>query len=128
MVAVPSRSIGALLLALTISGFYIPAQPAQLTLQTLYSFTGENGDGALPDGNLTLGPNGVLYGTTIEGGSAAGGIVAFGQRTYYTLLRACTVARMALLRTEVWRLQTTEISTGQRLPAEHIPNTARYLS
>ncbi len=75
MVAVPSRSIGALLLALTISGFYIPAQPAQLTLQTLYSFTGENGDGALPDGNLTLGPNGVLYGTTIEGGSAAGGIV-----------------------------------------------------
>jgi uncharacterized repeat protein (TIGR03803 family) len=75
MVALPSRSIGALLLALTISGFYISAQPAQLTLQTLYSFTDENGDGLLPYGALTLGPNGEIFGNTIGGGSDAGGII-----------------------------------------------------
>ncbi|MGA2577839.1 MAG: choice-of-anchor tandem repeat GloVer-containing protein [Bryobacteraceae bacterium] len=39
----------------------------------IYSFTGINGDGALPTAGLVLGENGVLYGTTGYGGSATSG-------------------------------------------------------
>ena len=36
---------------------------------TIYSFTGQNGDGATPFGGLAVGKNGTLYGTTQFGGS-----------------------------------------------------------
>jgi len=39
----------------------------------LYSFTGANGDGQLPAGNLVLAPDGSLYGTTQYGGSSTSG-------------------------------------------------------
>ena len=35
----------------------------------LHSFTGANGDGFKPYAGVTLGPGGVLYGTTAAGGS-----------------------------------------------------------
>ena len=47
--------------------------PPQLT--TLYSFTGQNGDGGSPQCTLTKGPGGVLYGTTYYGGTASLGTV-----------------------------------------------------
>lgn len=37
----------------------------------LYSFTGQNGDGAAPYAGVTIGSGGVLYGTTYGGGSAS---------------------------------------------------------
>ncbi len=50
------------------------------TETVLYSFTGQDGDGALPVASLVLGKNGSLYGTTEYGGSAASGsaCVSFG--------------------------------------------------
>ena len=37
---------------------------------------GENGDGAVPGpGSLSLGSDGVLYGTTTSGGTAGAGVV-----------------------------------------------------
>jgi hypothetical protein len=39
----------------------------------IYSFTALNGDGAYPSAGVTLGNNGVLYGTTTYGGSAISG-------------------------------------------------------
>jgi uncharacterized repeat protein (TIGR03803 family) len=41
----------------------------------LYSFTGVNGDGARPEGPLTLGADGAIYGTTYAGGPANMGTV-----------------------------------------------------
>jgi uncharacterized repeat protein (TIGR03803 family) len=41
----------------------------------LHSFTGTNGDGAIPEGPLLLSPTGVLYGTTSAGGTANYGTV-----------------------------------------------------
>jgi uncharacterized repeat protein (TIGR03803 family) len=43
------------------------------TESVLYSFTGENGDGALPMASVVIGKNGVIYGTTAYGGSATTG-------------------------------------------------------
>jgi uncharacterized protein YceK len=40
------------------------------TEAVIYSFTGINGDGALPAAGVVLGENGVLYGTTTYGGNA----------------------------------------------------------
>ncbi len=52
-----------------------PASPGGLWTETiLHSFTGQNGDGAIP-GPLTVGPDGVLYGPTSSGGSAGHGTV-----------------------------------------------------
>jgi len=45
------------------------------TETVLYSFTGQNADGANPYANLTMGRNGTLYGTTQHGGSAGAGAV-----------------------------------------------------
>ena len=42
---------------------------AQTGFSTIYNFTGQNGDGAEPNGILAIGKNGVLYGTTAGGGS-----------------------------------------------------------
>lgn len=39
------------------------------TETTLYSFTGQNGDGWWPGAGLVLGPSGALYGTTVYGGN-----------------------------------------------------------
>ena len=43
------------------------------TESVIYSFTGQNGDGALPSGGVLVGKNGALYGTTQYGGSATAG-------------------------------------------------------
>ena len=56
---------------------YGVAQSGSASLQTLYSFTGQKGDGLLPYGTLIIGSNGRLYGTTIEGGSRGGGGTVF---------------------------------------------------
>lgn len=48
-----------------------PDRPGAAWTETvLYSFTGENGDGAFPYGPVMLGQNGALYGTTGYGGNA----------------------------------------------------------
>jgi uncharacterized repeat protein (TIGR03803 family) len=44
------------------------------TLTSIYSFSG-NGDGMDPEAGLTLGPNGVFYGTTAAGGDFGEGTV-----------------------------------------------------
>ncbi|MGC9950923.1 MAG: choice-of-anchor tandem repeat GloVer-containing protein [Bryobacteraceae bacterium] len=62
--------ISPLLAALTILAPYSAAQtPPAVT--TLYTFTGQNGDGASPNGGVVPGPKGALYGTTEFGGSSA---------------------------------------------------------
>jgi len=53
-----------------------PATPGGAWTETiLYSFTGANGDGASPAGDMLLAANGSLYGTTTGGGSASRGTV-----------------------------------------------------
>jgi len=53
-----------------------PAVPGGAwTESVLHSFTGTNGDGAIPEGPLLLSPTGVLYGTTSAGGTANYGTV-----------------------------------------------------
>jgi uncharacterized repeat protein (TIGR03803 family) len=48
---------------------------AAQTLNPLYSFSGVNGDGGDPEGNLVLGPGGELYGVTSVGGANGRGTV-----------------------------------------------------
>ena len=45
------------------------------TETVIYSFTGQNGDGATPVGSLAMGKNGDLYGLTTAGGSSTYGTV-----------------------------------------------------
>jgi uncharacterized repeat protein (TIGR03803 family) len=52
-----------------------PAVPGPWTLNTLYSFQGGVIDGAQPEGGVTVGAGGVLYGTTYGGGSELFGTV-----------------------------------------------------
>jgi uncharacterized repeat protein (TIGR03803 family) len=53
-----------------------PATPGGAWTETiLHGFTGQDGDGAVPYGGLTLSPSGTLYGTTAAGGTAGGGTV-----------------------------------------------------
>ncbi len=53
-----------------------PSTPGGAWTETLlHSFTGKDGDGAIPQANLTVGPAGVLYGTTWAGGTANYGTV-----------------------------------------------------
>jgi len=53
-----------------------PATPGGAWTETiLYSFTGANGDGASPAGDMLLATNGSLYGTTTGGGSDGHGTV-----------------------------------------------------
>ena len=56
---------------------FAPLCTAQTGFSTLYSFTGQNGDGGEPNGILAIGKNGVLYGTTAGGGSSpcSGGVL-----------------------------------------------------
>lgn len=56
---------------LALSTQYSAAQTPSASYATLYSFTGQNGDGAYPAGSLTVGVNGHIYGTTPFGGSGA---------------------------------------------------------
>jgi len=44
-------------------------------LKVLHNFNGSNDDGAFPQGGVTLGTDGNLYGTTYEGGSTTTGAV-----------------------------------------------------
>jgi len=66
---------GILLLALGIPTAYLAAQPPPPALTTLYSFTGQDGDGALPYAALTLSSGGTLLGTTGYGGTYGDGTV-----------------------------------------------------
>jgi uncharacterized repeat protein (TIGR03803 family) len=61
-----SRFLSATAFILLASGLGI-AQTGPLA--TIYSFTGHNGDGANPLGDLAAGTHGILYGTTQSGGS-----------------------------------------------------------
>lgn len=45
------------------------AQAPLRRLVTIYSFTGVDGDGSFPLAGLTIGKDGVLYGTTNQGGT-----------------------------------------------------------
>lgn len=58
------------LLALCIFTSTVSAQAASPTFTTLYAFNGDvnSGDGIYPIAPVVIGPNGVLYGTTYEGG------------------------------------------------------------
>jgi uncharacterized repeat protein (TIGR03803 family) len=44
-------------------------------LKNIHNFNGSNDDGAFPQGGMTLGTDGNLYGTTYEGGSTTSGAV-----------------------------------------------------
>src|SRR5579864_865699 len=44
-------------------------------LKNIHNFTGNNNDGAFPQGGVTLGSDGNFYGTTYEGGSVTAGAV-----------------------------------------------------
>jgi uncharacterized repeat protein (TIGR03803 family) len=57
------------------------------TLTVLYSFGGKSGDGLNPDGELTLGKDGNLYGTTAYGGS----------RNYGTVFKITPTGNMTVL-------------------------------
>jgi uncharacterized repeat protein (TIGR03803 family) len=53
-----------------------PLAPGGAWTETvLHSFTGQDGDGALPEAGLVLSTKGVLYGTTSAGGSVGDGTV-----------------------------------------------------
>lgn len=52
-----------------------PARAGAWTATTLYSFGSQNGDGSGPAGNLVIGSNGALYGTTTYGGTEEFGTV-----------------------------------------------------
>src|SRR5580693_221708 len=67
-----SRTLAfAIVLPLSVS--FLRAQAPGLT--TLYSFTGQDGDGASPYAGVVLGPDGSLYGTTGYGGTFGAGVV-----------------------------------------------------
>jgi uncharacterized repeat protein (TIGR03803 family) len=64
---------GALSTALLIFSTHAAAQHTSPALTTVYSFTGENGNGYVPAGTLVFGPkDGGLYGTTEQGGADIG--------------------------------------------------------
>jgi uncharacterized repeat protein (TIGR03803 family) len=65
---------GTLLTALLISTAYAVAQTSTLRLRTLHNFTGGS-DGASPVAAMVIGKGGVLYGTTLNGGSSGYGTV-----------------------------------------------------
>jgi uncharacterized repeat protein (TIGR03803 family) len=53
-----------------------PTTPGGTWAETiLHTFTGLDGDGALPTGGLVMSPSGVLYGTTSSGGAGGRGTV-----------------------------------------------------
>jgi uncharacterized repeat protein (TIGR03803 family) len=57
----------------TVFELQAPAEPGGTWTETvLYSFTGQNGDGARPFGGLVAGGDGALYGTTQDGGDSDG--------------------------------------------------------
>lgn len=53
--------------------------------QVLHAFTGRDGDGLQPHAGLVEGPNGALYGTTLEDSAEHGGVVGLGHGTVFTL-------------------------------------------
>jgi len=70
----------ALTTAIGVSSLLVPSSAAQTAhpgFTTLYSFTGQNGDGNGPQGNIAIGGNGALYGTTFGGGIADSNICPY---------------------------------------------------
>ncbi len=61
-------------LAALVLGLSGPAFAAAATFKSLYSFSG-GADGTTPYGQLAMGKNGLLYGTTLQGGVGGGGTV-----------------------------------------------------
>ena len=64
------------------------------TLTQLYSFSplvnSDNGDGADPESDLTLGPDGNFYGTTVGGGTnGAGAVFKISTNGIFTALASC---------------------------------------
>lgn len=49
--------------------YELKTQNSNWVLNTLHSFTGYPNDGAHPEARVVFGPNGILYGTTEEGGN-----------------------------------------------------------
>jgi uncharacterized repeat protein (TIGR03803 family) len=71
----PCSLIGVVVGCGTVYELTPPTSPGGPWTETiLHSFTGQNGDGAIP-GPLTVGPDGVLYGPTSGGGSAGHGTI-----------------------------------------------------
>ncbi len=60
-------------------------QPPATGESVLYSFTGGN-DGGQPRSGLAAGPNGVFYGSTIEGGANNGVLYSIDLTGKYTVL------------------------------------------
>jgi len=56
-------------------GGFTQTRTRTTTFTTLYSFTGQNGDGALPYAGLIVGKHARLYGTTAYGGTWSAGTV-----------------------------------------------------
>jgi uncharacterized repeat protein (TIGR03803 family) len=63
------------------------------TLSPLHEFTGSPNDGLRPMGNLTIGPNGALYGVTYDGGN---GSCPYGCGTVFELRPPATECRTAI--------------------------------
>jgi hypothetical protein len=85
-------------------------------LTTLYEF--QNGsDGAFPEGRVTIGPDGSLYGTTNEGGTEECGGYPVGCGTIYRLqppARACASAQCPWRETQLYIF---DASNGTGFPA-----------
>jgi uncharacterized repeat protein (TIGR03803 family) len=63
----------ALLLSVFMNGWRVAAQTPTFTV--LHRFNPRQGDGFLPEGGLAIGPDGTVYGTTGNGGTAGHGTV-----------------------------------------------------
>lgn len=74
MSAAHTLSRGALLATLAVL-IHSAAESQSASLTTLYSFSGENGDGAGPYAGVLYSMNGVMYGTTAYGGVFSSGTV-----------------------------------------------------
>ena len=68
-----ARTLGALLIALTILTPHGAAQNPSMTVTGVYQFTG--GNGSQPEAALVIGQSGALYGTTSAGGTSNAGTV-----------------------------------------------------
>jgi len=71
--------------SLIVCGLIISRCDAQVSLQTIHSFTGQTADGAAPRGNLILGTDGSIYGTSSGGSSGFGTIFKIANGSFSTI-------------------------------------------